>query len=1055
MSPHDSIQTTNDHDLLTAENDRFTSGTLVRLAGNPSREGTCTGQTKKRPGAVMVQVRFGNAVSWYPDFDLESIEEHPSTDEEILRIGRFGRADELRRQLTHIQLSGGLADLVYSMGTTNTDFYAHQYKPVLAFLESPSHGLLIADEVGLGKTIEAGLIWTEMRARDDARRLLVVCPKMLCDKWRLELRNRFGVEASIVDAAELAKELEQPDPQYPSSQALIASMQGIRPPREDDEDVSTGSARERLATILRNAAGGNPILDLVIIDEAHYMRNPQTATHYLGELLRDVTENIVLLSATPINLRSEDLFSLLNIVDPDNFRFREQFELILRANEPLVRARRLALSESGTPESVLQEVEQARRYPFLSASKQLELIAEDLSSLKVESWGTKERVQVADRLERVNALSRALIRTRKADVTERRVIRHPMVQEVVMQPAERSLYDLVTSTIKEYAWIHSVSDGFLLATPQRQLSSCIYAAGATWANQDEQDEEEQLYEDIGLEANRTGISEFRRFLLSKIRGEYDLEELYRYDSKFESLSRVLIDFFREFPEEKVVLFSYFRPTLRYLAKRFAEQGIESCVLMGGMVEDKSEVIDRFATTPSTRILLSSEVASEGVDLQFCRFLVNYDLPWNPMKVEQRIGRIDRLGQRAERIDILNLVYADTIDSRIVQRLYERLNLFERALGALEALLGESIQQLTAELLTGRLTPEQEEQRIAQTAMALENNSLNERNLEEQAGQLIAHSDYILQKVHAAKEFSRQISNEDIRLYVKDYLERYAPGYRWVQVGDDPYEIDLALSPEAMAKLEKFVMEKRLRGMTRLTDGGIRRCRFANKVAFRNAGVELLSQFHPLVRFISSELASPNKLAIGLMALQVPKYQLPVTVQALGIFAFTIERWTFRGLRTEEVVRARVVNIDSGEVLDAQSSIEIVNAARLVGTDWPGATGVIKPDGAAKALEESGVTLAEDFESERDQKSAENDDRVRFQVQSVEAYKKRKVDIEQQRIANLGSSARNRGLVIAAERKIDQLEEKFKVQLAKIEHTKSIPPSKESVGRGIIRIWEGE
>lgn len=349
----------------------YLDGTQVRLKRDPSTIGMCTGRTRERGGVTMVQVRLGSP-TWYADYDLELVESAPPEDDEAIRTGRFGRAAELRRRLTHIQLSGGLADLVYSMNTTNTDFYAHQYKPVLCFLDSPSRGLLIADEVGLGKTIEAGLIWTELRARVDARRLLVVCPKMLCDKWRLELRNRFGVDARIMDAAELAKELERPHPQFPASQAMIASMQGIRPPLDWEEEVEDDSHRRRLAKVLREAAGKDPLLDLVIIDEAHYMRNPDTATHQLGQFLREATEHIVLLSATPINLKNDDLFSLLNLVDPDSFRFREQFQDVLAANEPLQRARLATLGKQDTPESVLAHIQEAQRHPVLSGSKQLE-----------------------------------------------------------------------------------------------------------------------------------------------------------------------------------------------------------------------------------------------------------------------------------------------------------------------------------------------------------------------------------------------------------------------------------------------------------------------------------------------------------------------------------------------------------------------------------------------------------------------------------------------------------------------------------------------------------
>jgi SNF2 family DNA or RNA helicase len=117
--------------------------------------------------------------------------------------GKLSGPDDLRRALTHMRMTGKLADIIYSIGATNTEFHAYQFKPVLKLLNSPSRGVLIADEVGLGKTIEAGLIWTELVARFDSRRLLIVCPKPLTEKWREELRSKFNVDARICNAADL------------------------------------------------------------------------------------------------------------------------------------------------------------------------------------------------------------------------------------------------------------------------------------------------------------------------------------------------------------------------------------------------------------------------------------------------------------------------------------------------------------------------------------------------------------------------------------------------------------------------------------------------------------------------------------------------------------------------------------------------------------------------------------------------------------------------------------------------------------------------------------
>ncbi|WP_308645764.1 DEAD/DEAH box helicase [Ottowia beijingensis] len=251
---------------------------------------------------------------------LEKVDRTPQGPYEMILHGRFGRVHDLRGAITYYRLSGKLANLIYSLNSTNTQFLAYQFKPVLQFLDSPSNGILIADEVGLGKTIEAGLIWTELRARQDARRLLVACPAMLCEKWRHELNERFGVRAEIVNAGELLARLEKAVRDPHEEFALIASLQGIRPPRDWDEtDDAPQSGAAKLARFLDDADFDDAPLDLVIIDEAHYLRNRETKTHRLGEFLRSAAQNMVMLSATPIQLHNRDLFNLLHLLDKESF----------------------------------------------------------------------------------------------------------------------------------------------------------------------------------------------------------------------------------------------------------------------------------------------------------------------------------------------------------------------------------------------------------------------------------------------------------------------------------------------------------------------------------------------------------------------------------------------------------------------------------------------------------------------------------------------------------------------------------------------------------------
>ncbi|MFA0025976.1 helicase-related protein, partial [Vibrio sp. 10N.261.49.A5] len=167
-------------------------------------------------------------------------------------------------------------------------------------------------------------------------------------------------------------------------------------------------------------------------------------------------------------------------------------------------------------------------------------------------------------------------------------------------------------------------------------------------------------ESIGIDIeSKNQLSPLMSEIGARLLPEIDIDNLRENDSKFNALIDFLKSWYSTHPEDQVVLFSYFRETLHYLNSRLFEEGINAQVLMGGMKETKQEIIDGFKANKECRILLSSEVASEGVDLQFCRVLINYDLPWNPMRIEQRIGRIDRYGQKSEKIHIINFCYADT------------------------------------------------------------------------------------------------------------------------------------------------------------------------------------------------------------------------------------------------------------------------------------------------------------------------------------------------------------------------------------------------------------
>ena len=393
-------------------------GTYVRLKTDPTRAGVLQAGERLQASRRMVPVQFPDGrVSWLPAASLEVVPPVAAPLADRFSEGRVVGPDWLRRTLARIRVTGRLSDVVYSMGATETDFYAYQFKPVLKLLNSPTDALLIADEVGLGKTIEAGLIWTELRARLEANRLLVLCPKTLCAKWQIELDRRFGVDAHIMEnAAELTQLLKRSNGR---GFAAIASMQALRPPKgwddnQEEADDDRATPRQQLALLLDQAADGQPLIDLLVIDEAHHMRNPETMLYGLGQLLNAVSLHRVFLSATPIHLRSRDLHSLLRLIDPDTFEYESTLDELIQMNAPIVQARDLLMKPSASAEQINAQLEEARGYDLLSESKTLALIQEDLAARPLDQ---PTRAELASRLEQANQLANYVTRTRRRDCT--------------------------------------------------------------------------------------------------------------------------------------------------------------------------------------------------------------------------------------------------------------------------------------------------------------------------------------------------------------------------------------------------------------------------------------------------------------------------------------------------------------------------------------------------------------------------------------------------------------------------------------------------------------
>jgi len=1028
-------------------------GSSVRIKSDPGRVGVLTNKTRQRGSITLRQIVFPDGAQYIPEDQLEYDQEilDPL---DLLKQGKLGRSGDLRRNLTHVRLSGRLANLIYSMDTTNTDFYPYQFKPVIKFLESPGDGLLIADEVGLGKTIEAGLIWTELRSRIDARRLVVICPAMLREKWRDELRFRFGIEATILDAADtfLALQSSLVEGVY-ANFAVIGSLQGLRPQRgwRKEEEEQRLSNASKLARFLDDHGDQEPLIDLLIIDEAHYMRNRETMSADLGRLLRHVAAYVLLLSATPVHLRNQDLYQLLNLVDEDTFNQPLVFDSILEANAPLIAIREEVISQIPSAERILKLLEEAKEHPYLKTGRQLLSLLENPPTDK--SLQDREiRSELAFRLESMNLLGNVVNRTRKREVTEWRVLREAIHEKIELTLAERNFYDAVTSLVRGFCRSYAKAEGFLLVMPQRQIASSMPAALRDWKRRGEE-LEFQMYEDLGADDQDFGKpGPIVEEIIKQADKLGDLQELWQNDSKFNRLLEVLHAQLKKSPLEKIVLFSYFRPTLKYLHERLTKEKIPCSILMGGAHLDKAAILESFRDPGGPNVLLSSEVGSEGIDLQFCRIVINYDLPWNPMRVEQRIGRIDRLGQKAKKILIWNLFAKDTIDARIYEILYQRLGIFERALGGLEAILGEKIRELTMELLSSQLSSEQEAERIEQTAQALVNIRKQEEDLEEEAVKLIAHGDYILNQVRAARELNRLINGQDLWVYVRDFLQKHYPGCQLQQLKSDDLVFQIAFSNEAKFALREFLERNRISYLTSLARASTSpaRCRFENRVSITRGGrEEVISQFHPLVRFVSARINELKESYYPAVSISLSKADSPLS--KLGIYLFSVQRWSLQGIQDRERLYFAAINVNRPDDLVKEEDAErLVTTAAMQGADWLAAPNIVDLNEAAEITDRCLAFSEMKYRQHVEQLINENNDRADIQESVLERHLQNQVTMLEEVKRNHMALGRD-ALAKATQGKIDALKSRVEMKKLEINQRRHLKHRCDELCVGLIKV----
>jgi len=601
--------------------------------------------------------------------------------------------DFLLKQLA-IQLplhnSGG------ELSNSRTDLLPHQILLTHDVVAMDRRRLLIADGVGLGKTIEAGMIIRELATRGLAQRILVICPAGLIRNWQEELRDCFRMHFDV-----LGLDFQDTGLAWETHHRVIASIDTIKRPRR----------MERLLA--------GPKWDLVIFDESHHLTRKQygkkiqvTQNYRLAEAIRGHTRDLLFLSATPHQGDAYQFWSLIQLLDDNLFESPEAMldHRGLLGRVMIRRTKREVTYADGTPIFMRRQVfserfqlaarERAfydRLTEYLREGYGVAGVGQSRTTSKQRAVGfvmtTFQKIMSSSpRAIRQALRRRLLVLLLRQQMSLERRRSHGSADEslprriVDLQDEMRSLalQILGLPPAGEAGWAEA--DAYIAQMKQRLVKKTNKET-TVWTLDGEEDAEDVILAETSIPNEPRIVRELLRLVPEGP------------DRKFDTLVRAIEQIRAGNPDERFVIFTQYRETLEFLREELARlYGDNNVVtIKGGPLDDKISAVERFWEPDGARFLVSTSAGGEGINLQICRVLFNYDMPWNPMAVEQRIGRIHRYGQQ-DTVQVYNLIAEDTIEQRIYDLLEEKLLDIARTIGKVDAATGTVAEDFRGEIL---------------------------------------------------------------------------------------------------------------------------------------------------------------------------------------------------------------------------------------------------------------------------------------------------------------------------------------------------------------------
>jgi len=545
-----------------------------------------------------------------------------------------------------------LYDPLLAMNTSKVDPLPHQIEAVYGHvLKLPRIRFLIADDPGAGKTIMAGLVIKELKLRHLAKRILIVSPGHLKDQWRREMKDRFEETFTVVDRGIMGAFYGQNV--WAREQQLITSIDFAK-----QDDILAGLASVQF--------------DLIVVDEAHKMsafrygdKLDKTIRYRLGERLSEICTHLLFLTATPHRGDPENFRLFLDLLEPGFFATTDMVAESIRQQENPLFIRRVKEDMKdfeGRPLFLPRYVETK---PF---------------NLGVESYPEKELYNGLSRY--VNEqYNKALSKDNRRNVAFALVI--------LQRRLASSTFALFRSLERRKKRLEDLLHG---AEQKNRSESGYDFEEVEELSEEERWKQEEVWETLSVAENRQELEEELRTLAGLIdQARAIANSAPPVEAKLRHLKTALEDLNRQHPGSKMLIFTESRDTLDYLEKNLRRWNYSVCTIHGGMgLEERIRAESIFKN--EAQVLVATEAAGEGINLQFCNLMINYDIPWNPNRLEQRMGRIHRYGQTRE-VFIFNLVATDTREGQVLKALFDKLEEIRKELGSDKVfdVLGDIVQ----------------------------------------------------------------------------------------------------------------------------------------------------------------------------------------------------------------------------------------------------------------------------------------------------------------------------------------------------------------------------